>query len=646
MLLLWASASPGPAEAEEPAAAGEQARQAAAAKVNAQFGSRVAEVRATRANIDDVQLGQELAQAAAEVADDPHFRAALTLLACELLFTHSDGFAAIGEALPLLSGAYSDDRQQVEDKLIQAYDMHYRRVSTLERQQVGPAYLAAILRAADYRAQVGRSADAMALYRKAQSVARIVAPEQGEQINNRIKDLREQELLVEKRAELEQQLEQTPSDDAARLALAGLVATEFDDLAAAQTLAKAIGDPATRARMIDALTLDQPAADVETALASAEWWSNQYDGSSTAAKPRVLPGLRRAYERVLDADAGQGSAAATRATLSLQIVRDRMREMGLHYVPRFKHTRNLAHREGLIRSMDLGQPLGRVALQPQGAWGVASGRRSLIFFDIDEGLPVRVQRMPANITRLAISPDGQRVTAGGDADDREAVFGEWSIETGNALTRIASLPGKIANAEYVKGRPVVGVTGPQTTLWLLDADRALAAVESPGAYHLAWPARLRSVTLVALIEGVNHIQVADPVIAQAHTVFMEPNPVVGIRLSANGERMLLLNPNSARIYDTTQDQTLTHLRVPAPEGDSPDLQFTAAALSSDGRRAAVAYQPGSDILVFNTADGLVLQTLKGHTSPVRGLVFSDDGSLLLSTAGSSVNIWGIARQQP
>jgi len=73
---------------------------------------------------------------------------------------------------------------------------------------------------------------------------------------------------------------------------------------------------------------------------------------------------------------------------------------------------------------------------------------------------------------------------------------------------------------------------------------------------------------------------------------------------------------------------------------------TTMAVSPDGQLIAL---PGADhtVRIYRTSDGMVLQTLVGHTQDVTGLAFSHDGTLLASGAffdgvNDVIKLWNVS----
>ncbi|MCE9604358.1 MAG: hypothetical protein K8U03_05570 [Planctomycetia bacterium] len=62
--------------------------------------------------------------------------------------------------------------------------------------------------------------------------------------------------------------------------------------------------------------------------------------------------------------------------------------------------------------------------------------------------------------------------------------------------------------------------------------------------------------------------------------------------------------------------------------------------SGPGQRPALEPSPAPDILVWNTADGTLRRTLRGHKAPIRSLSFNSDGTRLVSGSDDmTIRVW-------
>lgn len=113
-----------------------------------------------------------------------------------------------------------------------------------------------------------------------------------------------------------------------------------------------------------------------------------------------------------------------------------------------------------------------------------------------------------------------------------------------------------------------------------------------------------------------------------------PGQVNGLAFSPDG-RTLVSSGTEIRLWDVEAQQQLRLLR-PRP------IRFTTCAISPDGRTLAVADFTGL-ITLWSLPSLQQAGTLKGHTKPLtppRGLVFSLDGSMLVSASQEQFRVWG------
>ncbi len=95
---------------------------------------------------------------------------------------------------------------------------------------------------------------------------------------------------------------------------------------------------------------------------------------------------------------------------------------------------------------------------------------------------------------------------------------------------------------------------------------------------------------------------------------------------------------TARFWDGSNGRFLSAINATSNVG--------TIALSPDGQLLAI---PGSNhtVQIYRTSDGMLIQTLTGHTDEVTGLAFSHDGTLLASGAffngtHDAIKLWSVS----
>ncbi len=628
---------------------------AAVPQVNRAYAVREAEVQATRSALDDLALGREMLTAA-DAAAEPAWAAVLRHRACPLLLAHPDGYASAAEALNKLPPALRAERFEWEDRLLGLYEQRYRAALAAQRKQIGGEYLPILLRAAD--ARLAHDADAsMSLLRKAQSVARLSDREQEAQVLARIEELSRRKRLDERRAQLEEKLADEPDDQAARIELVTLLVEAYDASGAARELSRRLDRQNPQAATIVDAMQPQRSLSAERALVAAEWWDARYHAAAESAKAGLLDSVRQAYERVIEApDARPGSSPVIKATLSLQRVRQRMADRGLAFVPRFKATLEIPHEVGLIRSYDAGVPIRRIVLPNEGAWAAAAFEGGVLQFDLEEGLPVRKLATPGPVTRLAFDPTGLRLTAGGQsqAQPDEAFAFEWQVRSGERMRRPLMIPGRCVEIGYIQQRPVVGLIDAGVQIYLQDIGRELANAAVNNAYHLDWPADASLLAVGGRQAESHQVWTVDPLTNRTQQVWAGARAIAGIRVSPDAITLLLAHADAARVIELDSANQRAWLLPPnkpdgsplnqadVAQGQDTGWRLSALALSPDGRRAAIALEPGAIVHLFDTTTGAILQTLEAEPDTITGLAFSGDGRFLLGAAGQKLHLWGLA----
>jgi WD40 repeat protein/tRNA A-37 threonylcarbamoyl transferase component Bud32 len=119
-------------------------------------------------------------------------------------------------------------------------------------------------------------------------------------------------------------------------------------------------------------------------------------------------------------------------------------------------------------------------------------------------------------------------------------------------------------------------------------------------------------------------------------------PVWRVAFSPDGRRIASLSHGSVQVWDAATGQVLRTL------GPTGGLNRYGLAYSPDGRYVAVALHQ-QVVVLWEAETGREVQVFRGHTSLVKNVAFSPDGSLLASGAGDlvrsepgEVRVWDVA----
>ncbi len=286
-----------------------------------------------------------------------------------------------------------------------------------------------------------------------------------------------------------------------------------------------------------------------------------------------------------------------------------------------------------------GLPVQGAAIGPGDRLAAAGGADGYIrLWSPRTGSRLRLLHEGSPVTALAFSPDGGALAAAGP--------GQLTVWNPGPGTRERSLP--LARPRDVQ----VLEAGYTASGSFLVAAMWPTAVTGPNPYVEAWATRTwkpvlttassGSFSTVALAPAGNGFAVADGQgiqlwnLGTGKLTAQLPTGTAPSRLAfvPGSQSRLLLAGNS----DGTVTEWDIATRRPVstrPGGPGP---VRALAVSPDGTMAAVAGQ-ASEISIYSLADGRLLTTLAVDTQRINSLVFSHDGTRLLSTSDDGVALW-------
>ena len=222
-------------------------------------------------------------------------------------------------------------------------------------------------------------------------------------------------------------------------------------------------------------------------------------------------------------------------------------------------------------------------------WNVANGT---LAFSLAQG---------SNVYSVAFAPDGRTLASG----TRDRSIKLWDPKRGALIDTLLG-----------HGAPVLALT--------FSPDSRLIASGSwyPEYAIKLWWAPSKSMSLV---HGLKL------------TVTNHSSPISGLIFTNDGQ-LLSGADTTARFWDALNGRFLKAINAAT--------SVTTMAVSPDGQLIAL---PGADhtVRIYRTSDGMVLQTLVGHTQDVTGLAFSHDGTLLASGAffdgvNDVIKLWNVS----
>ena len=259
-------------------------------------------------------------------------------------------------------------------------------------------------------------------------------------------------------------------------------------------------------------------------------------------------------------------------------------------------------------------------------------------------------------TSLALSPDGLWLFAGergapgwirkwavsSNRDSAEASGSTTTSPCGNPIFKsTGDTPNHLAMS--IDGRHLAFSQVRCAVVWDTVTLKQVAALESPGSVsNLLF--RADGTLLVASRAGaISRASVAiwnwrgNRVIAT-----VRPEAEVGSRtsdwriaMSADGRRIALVSvspgvPSTVSVWDGNLEQELGRL----PSGD-----YSAVALSSNGRRLASVGREDSTVRIWDTDRFLPLLTLVDIDSHLGGVTFTAEGQIVAGRSGGGLTIW-------
>jgi WD40 repeat protein len=240
----------------------------------------------------------------------------------------------------------------------------------------------------------------------------------------------------------------------------------------------------------------------------------------------------------------------------------------------------------------VGSPLAAVIFSPDGRYVSACSDKLVQVWDLHSHSPMPVFRLDghtASVVCAAFSLDGQHL-ASGSFDGEVKV---WDFASAREKTTLP-LGGRVYSLAFSPD------------------GRRLAAVSAGGPAGCV-------------------LKIWD---LQTRESFALPGQAISLAFSRDG-RKLVGGGEDIIVWDTANWQPILTL---------PGASITSVALSSNGKLVAGASYDRS-IKIWDAESGQLLFTLEGHTSEVRGLAFSPDGTRLASAGSDATRIWDVGLGQ-
>jgi hypothetical protein len=277
------------------------------------FGQEARQATASADKNDDVKFAGRLLAAADELKDLPELKVLLYQKAYEFALRAPTGYATAEKALAGLDAASGDHKADTEERHLELLQILYRNASLADKPKAADMLIARLLADGDACARAEKYSDAMAYYRRAQTMANAVQSERKDEVQTRLRENAPRATLEPQIAPLKARLKAAATDTAAAESLIHIYMVDLDNPAGAAEYASYVTDEKTKNCLL--LAALPPANLPERAcLALGDWYVTL---ANPPASPARIPMLRRArifYEQYMtlhaDEDADRARAAA------------------------------------------------------------------------------------------------------------------------------------------------------------------------------------------------------------------------------------------------------------------------------------------------------------------------------------------------
>jgi WD40 repeat protein len=252
---------------------------------------------------------------------------------------------------------------------------------------------------------------------------------------------------------------------------------------------------------------------------------------------------------------------------------------------------------------------------------------------------------------VALSPDGQRVAAGGGSPDGKGVVHLWNAASGTSVWSVGDHAAEVLAVAFAPDGKSLACASADGLIKLRDPQTGSVARTLPGHVRggtslafsadgaaLACGGGDGTTSLWEIRTGLR-VRIFRPAYSQAGTIGGD-RPITSIALSRDGETLATctagVNQTFAepvRIWDVRTGELKRQFSEPAITG-------RPMALSPDG---AVLATGGKTVRLWDARTGKPLRELFGHLKRTQSITFSADGRLLVSGGSyGTTNAWEVA----
>ncbi len=384
------------------------------------FGERVKGAKSSRTSEDDVALAKEILQSAIELKADKSLRVMMFNHAYDLGKAGPQGYDTALEAMKHLAQQFPTHAQAASDKSFQLVNAAYRSSRGTERVKFGQMLVDYRSDAAFTLLEAGNYRAALASFRQALSIARLIRSDSANAITRRIEQSKKLLRARHRKEVLDKQVNDLPVDKDVVRELVQICVAKFNEPAAAQIYAPLL-DADTKQKLALALKPMEelmPADCLSLGLWYADFASSENSLIKLTNLEHAAAYLTRFIES-LDANAPR-SVDALKAELALKAARAEIEKL-----------REVADVKS--RWIDLTQPFAKLIAANQGElYGGATARHNDGVFTLEGefariAAPVPEQNFIFSVEVRKL--DGQYVAVQGRVTEDASLFVEMANDS-------------------------------------------------------------------------------------------------------------------------------------------------------------------------------------------------------------------------
>lgn len=296
------------------------------------FGAEVKRVSATADPADDVELAQQLLNAAKGSIDKPEMRDHLCENAFALANRDAAGYPIAIEAMQLIADNNPAKKTECEAKILAVYQRGYDRATGDKKIAAGQAYVDHLNKLADVKIAAKDYTETLNILRRARPVAIAIKSDSKDSIQAKIDTYTQLSMVTTKVDVAEKKIKANPWDKAAHASLVELYLTDMDDPAKAYKHLELGGDDAQK-KFVPLAMKPMSEIDEPTALALADFYESQSKKGITLTKIAMLTRAKAYHEHYATLHTTEDVQKAA-AALSAKRVTDTLAKLEAEMGPR------------------------------------------------------------------------------------------------------------------------------------------------------------------------------------------------------------------------------------------------------------------------------------------------------------------------